>query len=103
MHECERAHHGRVALVEQSGQRAKQPGLALTAFTEQNEIVARDQRPLQLGQDGVVESQNARPDGFTISAFGEACEQIFAYFLLDSPFTMTGGTQFADCAGQVAR
>ena len=36
-------------------------------------------------------------------ALGQRGQQIFAEFLLDSPFTMTGGTQFADGAGQVAR
>lgn len=94
--------HGR-PLVEQADQRAQQPGLALAALTEQHEVVAGDQRPLQLRQDGVVESQDARPDGLTVAAFGEAGQQILANFLLDSPFTMSGGTQFADGAGQVAR
>jgi len=63
--------------------------------------VARDERPLQLRQDGVVEAEDPGPDRFTIRAVGEAGQQIFPDFLLDSPFTMTGGTQFADGAGQV--
>lgn len=90
-------------LVEQADQRAQQPGLALAPFAEQDEVVSRDQRPFELGQDGVVESQNARPDGCAVRPVGQCGQQIFADFLLDSPFTVTGGTQFADGAGQVAR
>ena len=62
--------------------------------------MTRDQRPLQLGQNGVVEAQDAWPN---IVSVGQRGQQILADFLLDSPFTMTGGTQFADRAGQIAR
>ncbi len=96
------ADHG-CPLVEQPGQRPQQPGLALTAFAEQHEVVTRDQRPLQLGQYGVVETKDPGPDVAGLRALGQRGQQIFAEFLLDSPFTMTGGTQFADGAGQVAR
>jgi len=59
-----------------------------------------DERPLNLGQDGVVEAQDARPDLVTL---GQCGEQILPDFLLDAPFTMTSGTQLADGAGQIAR
>ena len=49
-------------LVEQPGQRAQQSGLALPAFAEQDEVVAGDQRPLQLRQHGVLEAEDAGPD-----------------------------------------
>ena len=87
-------------LVKQPDQRAQQPGLALAAFAEQDEVVAGDQRPLQLRQDGVVEAQDAWPD---LVAVGQRGQQILADFLLDSPLTMAGGTQLADRAGQIAR
>ena len=87
-------------LVKQPDQRAQQPGLALAAFAEQDEVVTRDQRPLQLRQYGVVEAQDAWPD---LVSLGQRGQQILADFLLDSPFTMAGGTQFADRAGQIAR
>ena len=35
-------------LIEQADQCPQQSGLALTALTEEHEVVARDQRPLQL-------------------------------------------------------
>ena len=76
-------------LVEQAGQRAQQPSFALAAFAEQNEIVTGDQRPLQLRQHGVVESEDARPD---FVALGQRRQQILADFLLDPPLTVTGGT-----------
>ena len=87
-------------LVEQADQCPQQPGLALTALTEEHEVVARDQRPLQLRQHGVVEAQDSRPDLVT---FGQPGQQVFPDFLFDSPFTVPGGTQFADGAGQVDR
>ncbi len=43
----------------------------------------------KLGQHGVVETQAAWPD---LVALGERGQQIFPDFLLNSPFTMTGGT-----------
>jgi len=65
--------------------------------------VAGDQRPLQLGQDGVLEAQDAWPDRPTLCTLGEACQQIFPEFFFDAPFTVSGGTQFADGAGQIVR
>ena len=41
-------------------QRAHQPGLALAALAEQHEVVAGEQRRLELGQHGVVEADDAR-------------------------------------------
>ncbi len=52
-------------LVEQAEQRADQPGLALTAFAEQDEVVSGEQRALDLGDDGVVEADDAREGRLT--------------------------------------
>ena len=87
-------------LVEQADQSPQQARFALAAFAKEDEVVAGNQGPLQLGQHGVVESQDAGPD---LSAIRQRGQQILPDFLLDSPFTMTGGTQFADGAGQIAR
>ena len=48
-------------LVEQRDQRAQEPGLALAALAEQHDVVAREQRPLDLRDDGVGEAVQARP------------------------------------------
>jgi hypothetical protein len=42
-------------LIQQAHQRAHQAGLALTTLTEQDEVVAGEQRALELGKHGVVE------------------------------------------------
>ncbi len=87
-------------LVEQPRQGPQQPRLALTALAEQDEVVSGDQRPLHLRQHGVLEAQDPRPD---VVPRGQRGEQILPDFLLDSPFAVTGGAQFADGAGQIAR
>ena len=46
-------------LVEQADEGADQPGLALAALAEQHEVVAGQQRALDLGQHGVVEADDA--------------------------------------------
>nr|BFE83629.1 hypothetical protein GCM10020093_062300 [Planobispora longispora] len=52
--------HDRGPLVEQPGDGADEPGLALAALAQQDEVVPGEKRPLQLGQDGVVEADDAR-------------------------------------------
>jgi hypothetical protein len=46
-------------LVEQAGQRADQPGLALAALAEQHQVVTGEQGPLHLRQHGVLEAEDA--------------------------------------------
>ncbi|GAA4539842.1 hypothetical protein GCM10023161_19790 [Mycobacterium paraffinicum] len=58
-----------------------------------------DERPFQLGQDGLLKTQDSRPN---LVALRQRGQQVFPDFLFDSPFTMAGGTQFADGAGQIA-
>ena len=53
----------RTPLVEQADQGAHQAGLALAALAEQHQVVAGQQRGLQLGQDGVVEADDAGKGG----------------------------------------
>jgi hypothetical protein len=53
-------------LVEQPDQGAQKPRLALSTLAEQDDVVARDQGPLKLGQDGPAETIQAGP-GITVS------------------------------------
>src|SRR5579862_864738 len=52
--------HGWGPLVEQPGQGADQAGLTLTALPEQDDVVPRDQGPLEVRQDGLAEPDDAR-------------------------------------------
>jgi hypothetical protein len=61
-------------------QRADQPGLALPALAEQHDVVAGQQGPLQLRQDGVVEADDA---GEALAAAGEVGQQVVPDLLLD--------------------
>ncbi len=78
---------------------AQQPGLALAALPEQHEVVAGDQRPFDLRQHGVLETEQTGPDLSAPSA--EAGEQVLPEFLLDAALPMAGGAQLADGAGQI--
>lgn len=87
-------------LVEQPDQRAQQARLALTALAQQNEVVTCDECAFQLRQHGLVESKDSGP--YLVSG-GQRRQKVLPEFLLDSAFTVTGGAQFADGSGQMAR
>ena len=74
------ADEDRRPLVEQADERADQPGLALAALAEQDQVVAGDQRPLDLGHDGVLEADHAGQAGL---AAAEPGEQVGAELGLD--------------------
>ena len=93
----------RCPLVEQPGQRAQQPGLALTAFAEQHDVVAGDQGAFQLRQHGVVEAEDAGPDGCGVVAVGQTSQQVLGDLLFDPPFAMAGSTQLTESRGQIER
>ena len=61
-------------------QGADQPGLALAALAEQHQVVAGEQGPLDLGQDGVVVADDA---GEGRLAGAHPGEQVGAELLLD--------------------
>ena len=48
-------------IVEKLRQSSQQAGLALATLAEQHDVVARDDRALDLGQHGVLEAVQARP------------------------------------------
>ena len=52
-------------LVQQAGQRADQPRLALAALTQQDHVVPGDDRALEVRQHGLAESDDARERGLT--------------------------------------
>ena len=79
-------------LVEQADEGADQAGLALTALAQQDEVVAGDDRPLDLGQHGVLEADHAGQAGL---AAAEAGEQVGAQLGLDRA---EGGPAVAELA-----
>ena len=90
------ADQDRRPLVEQADERADQPGLALAALTEQHEVVAGDEGPLDLGEDGVLEPDHAGEAGL---AAAEPGEQVGAQFGLDRPEGRAAGAEFAERRG----
>src|SRR5919107_853839 len=83
-------------LVEQADQGADQPGLALAALAEQDEVVAGDEGPLDLGDDGVLEADHAGQAGL---AGADAGEQVGADLGLDRPEGGSVGTELAEGRG----
>src|ERR1017187_3272790 len=75
-------------LVEQAGQGADQPGLALAALAEQDNVVTGDQRPLQVREYGIAESEDA---GKRIAAGPQPGQQVLPYLVLDAPDLMIAG------------
>src|SRR3954468_18520988 len=90
------AHEDRRPLVQQADQGPDQPGLALAPLAEQHEVVAGDERPLDLGDDGVLEPDDARQGGF---AGGQAGQQVGADLGLDRAVGSTAGAEFPEGRG----
>ena len=82
-------------LVEQADQRAQQPGLALAALAEQHDVVAGDQRPLELRDDGVLEAVQPRP---RVAALAQRGEQVVADLGAQGAGHVAGGAELADGA-----
>ena len=68
----------RSPLVEQTDQRAQQPGLALAALAEEDEVVARQQSPLELRDHGVLKAVQPRP---RVLAGPQLGQQVLAHLL----------------------
>jgi hypothetical protein len=83
-------------LVEQAGQRADQPGLALAPLAEQHQVVTGEQRPLDLRQHRVVEAEDAGEGGLP---GGEPGEQVVAHLGLDRLVHVAAGAQLAERRG----
>ena len=87
-------------LVEQPDQGAQQPGLALAALAEQHDVVAGDQRPLELRDDGVLEAVQAGP---RVAALAQGGEQVVADLGAQGLLDVAGGAELADGAERWAR
>ncbi|BBY31737.1 hypothetical protein GCM10023114_59480 [Mycolicibacterium sediminis] len=59
-----------------------------------------DQRPLQLRQDGVLETQDAGPH---VASLGQRGEQVLPDLVLDATLSVAGCAEFADGTWEVCR
>jgi hypothetical protein len=83
-------------LISQRGHAADQAGLALPALTEQNHVVTCQEGPLDLGQHGVVETDDARKAWL---AAAHPIEEILSNLGLDRAVPMTAGTKRPEGGG----
>jgi hypothetical protein len=87
----------RSPLVEQAGERADEPRLALAALAEQHQIVPGEQGTLDLGCHGLVEADDA---GQRRLARREAGDQVAADLGLDAAMDVARAAKFAErCDG----
>ena len=94
------ARDDRGPLVEQADERAQQPGLALAALAEQHDVVAREQGPLQLGEHGALEADDARP---RVAPRLQRGDQVVADLVLDATLDVAGRAERAQGAGKLVR
>jgi len=78
-------------LVEQANHRTQQPGLALPALAQQDDVVTGDQGPFQLWQHGAAEAVHAGP---RVLAGGQLGEQVVADLGVQVPVHVAGRAQF---------
>jgi len=84
---------GRRPLVEQPYQGPDQPRLSLAAFAEQDDVVPGHERPLDVRQHGLVESDDARKP---VLPGPHSREQVLSYLLLDGSLDVAAGTKLAE-------
>ncbi len=94
------ARDDRGPLVEQSDQGADQPGLTLAALSEQDDVVARDQGPLQVRQHGLAEPDDAGERILTGPHHGQ---QVRSDFLPHAAVLVTAGAELGEGAGPGGR
>ena len=80
-------------LVEQADERAQHPGLALPAFAEQHDVVAGEQRALELRDHGGPEPVDAGPG---VPSLAEGGQEVVADLGADRDLPVAGGPQLAD-------
>ena len=87
----------RTPLIEQPDHRAQQAGLALPALTKKHDVVAGDEGPLELRDDGGCEAVQPRP---RVAALAERGEKIVADLDAQRLLHMAGRPELADgCLG----
>ena len=80
-------------LVEQPDQGAQQSRLALSALTQQHHVVAGEQRPLELRDDGGLEPVQPGP---RIATLTQGVEQVVAQLLAERLQLVAAGAQLAE-------
>ena len=80
-------------IVKQVDDRAHEARLGLTAFAEQDQVVAREDAAFEPRQDRVVEAEDA---GEELVAALELRQQVRAELLLDGAVLVAGGAELAD-------
>jgi hypothetical protein len=86
----------RCPLVEQADERADDARLRLAPLAEEDDVVAGEQRVLELGQHRVVEADDPVDQGL---AGGDARQGVRPDLLLDGPRLPTARSQLAEGAG----
>lgn len=79
-------------LIEQPGQRAQEPCLALSPLAEQDNVMAGEQGALKLGQDGSAKTVHPRP---WIAASSKRGKQVVADLVAQILTDVAGCTQFS--------
>src|SRR6185312_3059869 len=73
-----------------------QPGLTLAALAEQDDVVPGDQGPLEVGQDGLAEPDDA---GKRVLARSHHVEQVVPDLFLDAALRVAAGAQLSEGGG----
>src|SRR5205814_7326687 len=71
--------------IQQAGQRSDQPALGLAALTKKDDVLARQDGVLDLGNDGSLEADDA---GEQLLARLDLADQVLAHLLLDRKDTV---------------
>ncbi len=89
------AGENRRPLVEQAHEAPQEPGLPLPPLAEENDVVAREQGPLELGDDAGGEAVQSRPG---VPTRRERGEEVVADLHVDRAGDLAGRAQLADGA-----
>src|SRR5262249_59863178 len=87
-------------LVEQLAEGADQPRLSLAALPEQDYVMPREQRSLQVGKHSLVEADDAREP---VLPCAHPREQVLSDLLLDGAIEVTARLQAAQCGRPAVR
>ena len=87
-------------LVEQAADRADQPGLALAALAQQDDVVPGEQGALHVRQHGLVEADDA---GEPILPGAHPRQQVLSDLLLDRAIDVAARLQLAQCGRPAVR
>ena len=87
-------------LVEQAADRADEPGLALAALAQQDDVVPGEQGALHVRQHGLVEADDA---GEAILPGAHPRQQVLSDLLLDRAIDVAARPQLAQCGRPTVR